>query len=164
MERTPGGGLTWLNVGLCDITYSRGSCGVVVPHLCHTFTFGSTIPEGFGVPWNVSNPTELVFQTFCSAPGVAAQIHKPSSIQYHYTYITGYQWNSSIDQWSPFTYQCSQSLVANAWCPGNATATLNPSYPFFIGYTCGLVNGAWKCGCRDPACSQSFWQLQQFQR
>jgi hypothetical protein len=35
-----------------------------------------------------------------------------------------------------------------------------PSSPYFVGYTCHWTGSAWKCGCRDAACTQSFWQLQ----
>jgi hypothetical protein len=100
---------------------------------------------------------------------VTAQIHKPSSIQYHYTYHQGYQWNAAANQWQAFFYTCTQPLIANAWCPGNATATLNLLHPFFIGYACSWVipttggPAAWKCGCRGPACTTGYWQLQQFQ-
>jgi hypothetical protein len=158
-------GLTWFNVELCDITYSRGSCGVVVPHLCHTFTFGSTIPAGFGVPWDffTTPPNELVLNASCSATAVTAQIHKPFSIQHHYTYIQGYQWNSNFDRWEPFIYQCEGQVLSDAWCTTAASASLNPSHPFFIAFTCSWVNNQWKCGCRDPQCAQGFWQLQQFQ-
>jgi hypothetical protein len=132
---------------------------------CDTITPGAAVPAGFGVPWNLfSEEHEPVIQAFCFANGVMAQIQKPSSIQYHYTYIQGHQWDSSISQWTPITYQCDEPLIGDVWCNANASATLNPAYPFFIAYTCSWINNAWKCGCRDQACTQNFWQLQQFQR
>jgi hypothetical protein len=131
---------------------------------CDLFTAGYTIPQGFGVPWNVFNPIELVLQTFCSATGVTAQIQKPSSIQYHYTYIQGHQWNSNISQWTPFTYQCDSQVLSGAWCTTDASASLNPAYPYFIAFTCSWINDTWKCGCRDQTCTTGYWQLQQFQR
>ena len=136
---------------------------------CHLYTSASApspFPAGFGVPWNFfTTPTnELVLNASCSATGVTAQIHKPSSIQFHYTLTTGYQWNAGTSQWEQFTYSCSDALISGTWCPGNASKVLNPAHPFFIAHTCSWINNAWKCGCRDAACSQSLWQLQQFQR
>ncbi|QQS20652.1 MAG: hypothetical protein IPL87_03735 [Candidatus Moraniibacteriota bacterium] len=30
----------------------------------------------------------------------------------------------------------------------------------FVGMTCSVQNGAWKCGCRDTSCSSFLWQVQ----
>jgi murein DD-endopeptidase MepM/ murein hydrolase activator NlpD len=137
-------------------------------HTCHQYTISShpfSSLDGFGVPWNVFTATsELILNAYCSVTRVTAQIHKPSSIPYQYTFTTGYQWNSSISQWTPIAYQCDEPLIEGVWCNANASATLDPAYPFFIAFACSWVNDTWKCGCRDATCSQSFWQLQQFQR
>ena len=133
---------------------------------CHLYTSPSE-PFPFissGVPWNVFNPTELVLQAFCSATDVTAQIQKPSSIQYHYTYKEGHQWSTALQRWEAFTFTCTEPLLADTWCPGNASKSLNQANPFFIAYTCSWINNSWKCGCRDQSCTQTYWQLQQFQR
>src|SRR6266511_4336929 len=36
----------------------------------------------------------------------------------------------------------------------------NPSY--VLGYLCTWTGSTWKCGCRDSACTQSYWQIQSF--
>jgi hypothetical protein len=61
-------------------------------------------------------------------------------------------------------------LIANAWYPKTATATISltstelsqPSYA--LAYLCTWTGSQWKCGCRDSACTQSYWQIQQFKR
>jgi hypothetical protein len=172
------GGIRWVKPDLNAFTEivplhrNDGSEYIPVAGLpCHLYTPSSSstpspFTAGFGVPWNFFTrpPNELVLQASCSAAGVTAQIHKPSSIQSHLTYHQGYQWNAPANQWQYFFYTCTQPLIANVWCPDNATATLNLLHPFFIAYTCSLVNNQWKCGCRDEQCAQGFWQLQQFQR
>ena len=30
---------------------------------------------------------------------------------------------------------------------------------YFVAYTCQKVHSAWKCGCRDSACTTAYWQL-----
>ncbi len=37
-----------------------------------------------------------------------------------------------------------------------------PSY--VLGYHCSWTGSGWKCGCRDQACTQSYWQIQSFKR
>jgi hypothetical protein len=64
----------------------------------------------------------------------------------------------------------SAGLIANAWYPKTATATMNltstelanPSYN--LAYICTWTGTNWKCGCRDSACTKSYWQIQSFKR
>jgi hypothetical protein len=61
-------------------------------------------------------------------------------------------------------------LIANAWYPRQATANVMMSdaelaqTSHYVGYVCKYNGSAWKCGCRDSACMQSYWQIQQFKR
>ena len=128
---------------------------------CHLYYPGAAIPEGFGVPWDVFNPTELKLKAFCANASVTAEVGPGSSTRIVHT--QGYQLNTATNQWEPFTYTCDAPLISGVWCPGNATAYLNPTYHFFLANICSWVNNAWQCGCRDQACTQDFWQLQAFQ-
>lgn len=124
-----------------------------------------TLPASFGSPYGFfTNPVARILEAFCTAGNttVTASITKPPSIQYHYTYHQGHQWNATTAQWEAFTFSCSEPLLGNAWCPANASKILNPSHAFFIAYTCSWINNAWKCGCRDSACTTPYWQLQRF--
>ena len=138
---------------------------------CHLYT--SSLPStpspftaGFGVPWNFfTTPTknELVLQAFCSATGVTAQIHKPSSIQYHYTYTTGYQWNSSISQWQPIP---TMQTAAHRERLVSRQRHRNPEPRPPLLHRLHMQFGQWRLEVRvsGAACGQGFWQLQQFQR
>jgi hypothetical protein len=87
-----------------------------------------------------------------------------------YIYNTGYRYKTGQTNWTPVSYTSVESLIANAWYPKSATATIsltsteltNPSYN--LAYICTWTGSAWKCGCRDSACMQSYWQIQSFKR
>jgi hypothetical protein len=104
-----------------------------------------------------------VIKAYCNNGTVTARVTKPSSIQYHYTYTTGHQWNETTSRWDPVTFQCSGNVISNSWCTANAEVLVNATRPYVIAYTCTWVNNQWKCGCRDQSCSPSYWQLQKFQ-
>jgi hypothetical protein len=93
---------------------------------------------------------------------------KGSSNQYIYN--TSYLFKTGGTNWTPISYTNTESLIANAWYPKTANATIamtptelqNPSY--VLGYLCTSAGSAWKCGCRDSACAQSYWHIQSFKR
>jgi len=121
---------------------------------CATLLPGSTIPQGFGTPWNVFNPSELFLKASCNGPQTTANLG-PST----YIYYQGYALVNS--QWQQISFTCTGgSLVANAWCPTSAQGTLPANATDYVGYTCNLTGTKWNCGCADTACAQSFWQLQ----
>ena len=65
--------------------------------------------------------------------------------------------------------QSTESLISNAWYPKTAAATLtgleltNTTH-YALGYIYSWQSSQWKCGCRDSACTQSYWQIQSFKR
>lgn len=125
---------------------------------CHAFTSGSTIPSGFGVPWNVFNPSELLLKAFCTDSSITAEV-SPAT----YVYKQGYAWTGSI--WRRTNLTCTNgALVSNAWCPNSASANIRANATHYIAYTCQRINNEWKCGCRDSQCDQSYWQLQKIRR
>jgi hypothetical protein len=87
-----------------------------------------------------------------------------------YIYNQGYLFKTGGTAWTPVPYTSPESLIANAWYPKTANGTIpmtatelaNPSY--VLGYLCTWTGSAWKCGCRDQACTQSYWQIQSFKR
>ena len=127
-------------------------------HPCHTFTSGSTIQQGFGVPWDVFNPSQLLLKAFCTGSSVTADVGPAA-----YVYNQGYAYANN--QWYQTTYTCTGGqIVQNSWCPNSAQGVLQNNSTWYVAYTCTWTGSAWKCGCRDQACSQNLWQLQQIQR
>jgi murein DD-endopeptidase MepM/ murein hydrolase activator NlpD len=125
---------------------------------CHTFTSSSTIPQGFGVPWNVFDPTQLLLRASCTSSSVTADVGPAT-----YIYNQGYAFVNN--QWQGVTFNCTGGqLVSNAWCPQSAQGTLPNTATQYLAFTCNWTGTKWNCGCRDQQCSQSFWQLQGIQR
>jgi hypothetical protein len=137
--------------------------------ICSKIDQAYSLPTGFGSPYNFfTNPISRFLDAYCDYANttnsiVTAFVQKPSSIQYHYTYTQGYQWNTTANQWEPFTFTCDAPLINGVWCTGNAKKQLNYAQPYFIAYSCSWINSQWKCGCRDNLCTAGYWQLQRFQ-
>jgi hypothetical protein len=74
------------------------------------------------------------------------------------------------DGWSPVSSASAETLISNAWYPKTANATLSLTSAelaqdsYVLSYMCSWTGSAWKCGCRDAACTQSYWMIQSFKR
>ena len=135
--------------------------GVSLP--CHQIQTIAAVPTGFGSPFNVTASTnDLLLKASCN--GAAATIDVGIGNNLHYVYNKGYVWTGAT--WAQFTLT-GQAVTAD-WmlARGNADVQYLPQLAgqphYFVGYMCAWSGTSWKCGCRDAACTQSFWQLQSF--
>ena len=132
---------------------------------CTTYTSGSSIPQGFGVPWDVANPSSLLLKAECTPPTVVLKVGDGSQLTY--IYHTAHIAPSSAPNWMEVPL-FGTPLISNAWFPANAQGTAQipditqPTY--YVAYTCHWTGSKWMCGCRDSACTQSYWQIQRIQR
>jgi hypothetical protein len=91
-------------------------------------------------------------------------------LRYPRAYKTGYYYRTGMSAWTPMTLTSTKQLVSNAWYPKTATVNLSLNSTqqaqdtYTLGYICSSMGGTWKCGCRDAACTQSYWQTQMFRR
>jgi hypothetical protein len=75
-----------------------------------------------------------------------------------------------LDGWSPISYTSPETLISGAWYPKTANTTIAITSAEMaqdsdvLGYICSWTGSSWKCGCRDSACTQSYWQIQSFKR
>jgi hypothetical protein len=135
---------------------------------CHLYTPGSTIPTGFGAPWDVFSANELLIKATCQN-ATDATLDFGRGVSTQYIYNTGYHYHAGLANWTPMTLTSIESLISNAWYPKTATVTLtgldltNTTH-YALGYLCSWQTFQWKCGCRDAACTQSCWQIQNFKR
>jgi hypothetical protein len=144
-----------------SITITVGATGY-----CHRYTSGTAIPPGFGVPWDVTNPRSMLLKAPCTGAGVTLELGDNAPLTY--IYKSAYLAKSGSTGWAPITLFGS-GLISNAWYPRPATAIVTmtdtelaqPSH--YVGYVCRYAGG-WKCGCRDTACTQSYWQIQRFKK
>jgi hypothetical protein len=140
------------------------------PVACHQYTSTSAIPAGFGSPYDVlSSPTTNLMNATClNLTDARLDLGKGDPLQYIYN--QGYLFKTGGAAWTPVPYTSTESLIAGAWYPKSATATLSLTSTelaqdsYVLSYMCSWTGSGWKCGCRDSACTQSYWQIQSFKR
>lgn len=132
---------------------------------CHRFRSGSSAFKGFGLPFQVlSGAPSYAFSVECTDTNANVTIGPGNSNVYIYKY--GYEWQDGA--WHRITY--TGNRTAGDWIIGEARTTLSRSSAemeednFFVGYACTLLNGSFKCGCQDSACTTPYWQLQMFRK
>jgi len=149
-----GGGTTGGNTG-------GGSAGGAIGS-CNLYNTNSSIPTGYGVPWNLlSSSRELLLTSICGTFSVDLRVGQGDPT--HYIYNQGYSYQNGA--WQPFTLAGTYAQGSNAWLVGGGEYTLNnPSIgiTYWVGYVCQWQSATsqWQCGCRDSSCTQNYWQLQ----
>jgi hypothetical protein len=145
----------------------QGSATVTVGQSssCTLYTSGSTIPQGFGVPWDVTSPQTLLLNANCTPPTVLFKAGDPNTTKTLYVYKTAYTAPSGAQGWTPVDLFGSQ-LISGSWYKSFAQGvaqmdTATPNY--YVAYTCSWTGSKWMCGCRDSSCAQSYWQIQKIQ-
>jgi hypothetical protein len=116
----------------------------------------------------VSSPNTNLIQATCDVSSARIDLGKGDPLQYIYN--TGYLSKTGGTNWSPVPYTSTEQLIANAWYPKTANTTISltstelsqPSYA--LAYLGTWIGSGGKCGCRDSACTQSYWQIQSFKR
>ncbi|NBD74299.1 hypothetical protein GVX82_04655 [Patescibacteria group bacterium] len=75
-------------------------------------------------------------------------------------YDTGYR--PTPQGWQEVSLSGGGNEKKGPWLRGGATVTLPPlaagEIDVLLVYSCVLVNGEWKCGCKDSTCARSHWQ------
>jgi hypothetical protein len=139
------------------------------PISCSLYTPTTPIPAGYASPYDVvSSPSTNLMQVSCTTTSATITLGKADPLQYIYN--QGYLFKTGGTNWTPVPYTSTESLIAGAWYPKSANTTISltstelsqPSYA--LAYLCSWTGSAWKCGCRDSACTQSYWQMQSFKR
>ena len=139
------------------------------PIACSQYTPSSVIPTGYASPYDVvSSPSTNLMNVTCDVASARVDLGKGDPLQYIYN--GGYLFKTGGTSWTPVSYTSSESLIAGAWYPKTATTNISltstelsqPSY--VLTYLCTWIGSGWKCGCRDSACMQSYWQIQSFKR
>jgi hypothetical protein len=136
------------------------------PTPCPRYTPSSHIPPGFGVPWDTSSPSTLLLKATCTTGSVLLDVGDNEPLRYIYkdAYLSrgGSAWGK--------VSLLGSGLIAGSWYPKYATATIpmtdseQAQTNHYVAYTCKYTGTQWKCGCRDSACMQSYWQVQQIKR
>ena len=130
---------------------------------CNGYASTDTVPNGFGAAFDVlSSARELLVSVSCDA--TSATVSFGGGKQTQYIYEKGYEYVGG--SWKAINLTGSNK-VSN-WYVGTATRRVTRTNSemkddnYVIGYVCSWTGSAWKCGCRDSACTQNLWQLQSF--
>jgi hypothetical protein len=92
---------------------------------------------------------------------------KGDSRQYIYEKV--YYRKGASGSWNEISLVGSNKQ-GGAWFPRSATGFIPTSDQDLqettqvVGYICTWTGSQWKCGCRDNACTQPYWQLQEVGR
>jgi hypothetical protein len=107
---------------------------------CSQYTPSSTIPTGYGVPWDVFSANTLVMKATCNPSNVTLDSGRGDPMQYIYN--QGYSFRAGQSSWMQMPYTSTESLIANAWYPKSATGTMNldstqqTTDTYVLGYIC----------------------------
>jgi hypothetical protein len=131
----------------------------------NSFTAAEPTPNGNGAAYNVlSTEKELLVQAGCNETTVDVLVGSGRPNQYVYRY--GYERKGT--KWQQFRLSGPPVQGNSDWFVGDGFAELTRTAAqlagnnFVLAYICTWTGAEWKCGCRDNACTQSFWQLQNF--
>ena len=128
---------------------------------CSVYQSGLAVPTGFGVPYSFFSTTRhLLVSADCQGGTVNLSVGSGSNTEYVYEKM--YEWNQAAQVWQDYTLAGTNKT--GTWIAGKGAISkpsLTRGQPvYFVGYVCTWDGVAWKCGCRDIVCAQSFWQLQ----
>jgi hypothetical protein len=86
---------------------------------CATYTSGSSIPQGFGVPWDtLSGTNDMLIKVACDTSSASIDLGTGNALQYIYN--TGYLFKTGGTSWNPISYT-GANLIAGSWYPGKAS-------------------------------------------
>ena len=144
-------------------TSSGSSSGGFTAHVCNQITAPNQTPAGFGNPFDLAlNTSNLLVSVLCNDTTFTLTLGDGN--QARYVYEKAYLWGGTSWQ------QVALNGASQGWIIGKAEQTI--PYPsgkandanFIVGYICSWTGSAWKCGCKDSACTSPQWQLQGFSR
>jgi hypothetical protein len=138
---------------------------------CNTVTtanFSQAAYNSYGAPFDAFQTSTNLMNANCSSSdphtiqATLGQMGDTTRI----VYTKGYYYTGSA--WTQYSGTCTGALNGE-WCQGSVSATItNPNIStasasaaaYFVGMTCSVQSGGWKCGCRDTTCSNFYWQIQ----
>lgn len=149
-------------VVLCLLPYSFARAADLSELPCHTIrSDADPIPTRYGSPLNLFDPNlSVAIRVFCDDTGSRrVEVGDGSDALYIYKY--GYHTAGGERK----RIELSGARPEGSWLIGSAQATLPESKETkgsVYAYMCRLVQGVWKCGCRDTACTRPMWQIQKY--
>lgn len=149
-------------VSICSFVsaVSNVEAATVAGNCMNEIDSSQPVPEKFGAAHNLFSPErELLLKgTSCTQDSISVELGSGKPEQY--LSKAGYFWNGTA--WQSLNYT-GTSPVSQEWFARMAKATVprnGSSVSFVLGYVCSWTGSRWQCGCRDTACTQTYWQIQ----
>jgi parallel beta-helix repeat protein len=139
--------------------------------LCNTVTtanFSQAAYNSYGAPFDAFQTSTNLINATCSSsdPHTIQATLGQTGDTTRIVYTKGYYYANS--NWTQYSGTCTGALNGD-WCQGSVSATItNPNIStasasapaYFVGMTCSVQGGGWKCGCRDTMCANFYWMIQ----
>ncbi len=145
-------------VGLQRFTVPAAVASVVCTNV---YTSATSPQNGFGAAYNLfTTAKEFLMQGTCpdSSP-TTITMSLGSGGNNQFIYENAYYWNGSGWSTAPLT----GGTKVGAWYIAGATTVVPKvagGQTSVVSYMCQYIRGAWKCGCKDGACTTPYWQMQ----
>jgi hypothetical protein len=68
---------------------------------CSRYAYGSFIPPGFAVPWDVTSPSTILVSAECAPPTILLKVGNRATTKTLYVYKTAYTAPSGASSWTP---------------------------------------------------------------
>jgi len=138
---------------------------------CNTVTtanFSQAAYNSYGAPFDAFQTSTNLINATCSPsdPHTIQATLGQTGDTTRIVYTKGYYYAGSA--WTQYSGTCTGALNGD-WCQGSVSAmitnpnisTASASAPaYFVGMTCSVQGGSWRCGCRDTSCTNFYWQIQ----
>ncbi len=130
---------------------------------CHTIrSVADQVPAKYGSPiaFFGTYPT-LAIRVSCAVNGTTRHVEVGDGSDATYIYKYGYHKVGGVRKRIEF----SGTKSSGSWLLGSAQKVLPESDEkegSVYAYMCRLVQGSWKCGCRDATCATPMWQIQRY--
>ena len=147
----------------CSVGFGLTASALTNTSNCAAFdkSNASSIPSGFGMPFNIfSSIKELLVSGVCDPTTATITVGSPGNSTI-YVYEKAYVYKNGT--WNPVSLSGNPVFSESGWLIGSGAVNVPKGINedlWVVGYTCRWDGTRWKCGCRDQACGQSFWQLQ----
>lgn len=138
--------------------------------ICERYKNASTTPNGFASAFEVAGDGDKLLALRCDEVTGDVAVDVGDGENTTYVYEKGYVYDKASKKWKEMTFNGENK--SGAWFVGDAFADIDleddatsPNLSTWVlGYTCSKESGSWKCGCKDAACTQPGWQVQQIAR